>query len=207
MRCLLPPWLALRGCDTKWRSACLPSAPLLSLFFSSHGDARGTRGHTQRHCTTAGTGTWYVYVEYAISGRSRILAPLDHRCCNVCPLSSVYGHPYCPHGSSGPIRLCSSCGKSSRAYNSDVGYDSQIVSSGGGVTRQIVEEGVGQTMRRARRMQSRSCLGHANPASSKPPTQMQGTHSGVAFRRRRRRRRRARPASCMWVVALQLRGE
>ena len=39
----------------------------------------------------------------AISGRSRILAPLDHRCCNVCPLSSVYGHPYCPHGSSGPI--------------------------------------------------------------------------------------------------------
>ena len=33
---------------------------------------------------------------YAISAESRILAPLDHRCCNVRPLSSVYGHPYCP---------------------------------------------------------------------------------------------------------------
>eukprot|EP01048_Picozoa_sp_COSAG05_P000989 COSAG05_NODE_31_length_28416_cov_170.150652_12_plen_120_part_00 len=40
---------------------------------------------------------------YAISAESRILAPLDHRCCNVRPLSTVYGHPYCPHGSRGPI--------------------------------------------------------------------------------------------------------
>ena len=81
---------------------------------------------------------------YAISAKSRILAPLDHRCCNVRPLSSVYGHPYCPHGSRGPIWLCPSCDKSSRAYNSDVGYDSQIVTYGGGVTRQTAEEGVGQ---------------------------------------------------------------
>eukprot|EP01048_Picozoa_sp_COSAG05_P005286 COSAG05_NODE_310_length_11636_cov_115.006934_5_plen_80_part_00 len=28
-----------------------------------------------------------------ISAKSRILAPLDHRCCNVRPLSSMYGHP------------------------------------------------------------------------------------------------------------------
>ena len=31
-----------------------------------------------------------------------------------------------------------------RAYNSDVGYDSQIVMSGGGVTRQTAEEDVRQ---------------------------------------------------------------
>ena len=42
------------------------------------------------------------------------------------------------------IWLCPSCDKSSRAYNSDVGYDSQIVTYGGGVTRQTAEEGVGQ---------------------------------------------------------------
>ena len=62
----------------------------------------------------------------------------DPRCCNVRPRSSAYGYPYCPHGSRGPIWLCPSCDKSSRAYNSDVGYDSQIVTSGGGVTRQTV---------------------------------------------------------------------
>ena len=68
----------------------------------------------------------------------------DPRCCNVRPRSSAYGYPYCPHGSRGPIWLCPSCDKSSRGYNSDVGYDSQIVTSGGGVTRQTAEEGVGQ---------------------------------------------------------------
>ena len=40
---------------------------------------------------------------YSISAESRILALHDHRCCNVRPLSTVYGHPYCPHGSRGPI--------------------------------------------------------------------------------------------------------
>ena len=68
----------------------------------------------------------------------------DHGCCNVRPRSSAYGYPYCPHGSRGPIWLCPSCYKSFRAYNNDVGYDSQIVTSGGGVTRQTAEEGVGQ---------------------------------------------------------------
>ena len=68
----------------------------------------------------------------------------DPMSCNVRPRSSAYGYPYCPHGSRGPIWLCPSCDKSSRAYNSDVGYDSQIVTSGGGVTRQTAEEGVGQ---------------------------------------------------------------
>ena len=58
------------------------------------------------------------------------------RWCNVRPRSSAYGYPYCPHGSRGPIWLYPSCDKSSRAYNSDVGYDSQIVTYGGGVTRQ-----------------------------------------------------------------------
>eukprot|EP01048_Picozoa_sp_COSAG05_P010261 COSAG05_NODE_892_length_6724_cov_32.630491_3_plen_87_part_00 len=66
------------------------------------------------------------------------------RWCNVRPRSSAYGYPYCPHGSRGPIWLCPSCDKSSRAYNRDVGYDSQIVTFGGGVTRQTAEEGVGQ---------------------------------------------------------------
>ena len=54
------------------------------------------------------------------------------------------GTPTVPHDSRGPIWLYPSCDKSSRAYNSDVGYDSQIVTSGGGVTRQTAEEGVGQ---------------------------------------------------------------
>ena len=78
---------------------------------------------------------------YKMGGR---LQADDPRCCNVRPRSSAYESPYCPHGSRGPIWLCPSCDKSSRAYNSDVGYDSQIVTSGGGVTRQTAEEGVGQ---------------------------------------------------------------
>ena len=68
----------------------------------------------------------------------------DPRCCNVRPRSSAYGYPYCPHGSRGAIWLCPSGDKSSRAYNSDVGYVSQIVTSKGGVTRQTAEEDVGQ---------------------------------------------------------------
>ena len=74
-----------------------------------------------------------LYIDYEMGGK---LQADDPRCCNVRPRSSAYGHPYCPHGSRGPIWLCSSCDKSSRAYNSDVGYDYQIVTSGGGVTRQ-----------------------------------------------------------------------
>jgi len=79
-------------------------------------------------------------IKWGVGYRLMILA----RCCNVRPRSSAYGYPYCPHGSRGPIWLCPSCDKSSRAYNRDVGYDSQIVTSGGGVTRQTAEEGVGQ---------------------------------------------------------------
>ena len=81
----------------------------------------------------------------AVGTQGRLKAE-DPRCCNVCPHGSVYGygHRYCPHSSRGPIWLCPSCDKSSRACNSDVGYDTQIVTSGGGVTHQTAKEGVGQ---------------------------------------------------------------
>ena len=82
-----------------------------------------------------------LYIDYKMGGK---LQADDPRCCNVRPRSSAYGYPYCPHGSRGPIWLCPSCDKSSRAYNSDVGYDSQIVTYGGGVTRQTAKDGVGQ---------------------------------------------------------------
>eukprot|EP01048_Picozoa_sp_COSAG05_P008949 COSAG05_NODE_708_length_7825_cov_14.966865_1_plen_147_part_10 len=82
---------------------------------------------------------WYGGTALLIKWGVQPTPTAEHpRCCNVCPRSSAYEYPYCPHGSRGPIWLCPSCDKSFRAYNSDVGYDSQIVTSGGGVTVMIL---------------------------------------------------------------------